>query len=88
MTGDVFLRWFPVVTAGVTLLFLPVFVLAFNAQIDRRVEIHNANLYAHPALNDLKKLESEIKDLSRAIARLELAFARFVTKQSEQERSE
>lgn len=74
--NEVWFRWFPVVLACAQLLFLPIFVLAFNAQIDTRIDRHNANLYAHPALNDLKKLDEKIEELSKQVGNLRIAIER------------
>jgi hypothetical protein len=64
------------VFACIQMIFLPLFVLAFNAQIDARIDRHNGNLYAHPALNDIKMLESKIELLSATIGDLKIAIER------------
>jgi hypothetical protein len=86
VNSDAFFRWFPPVVAILQLVVLPLLIIALYYVIDQRIAAHNNNLYAHPALNDLKKLEQEIKELSKAIARLELAFAKFTG--ADPERSE
>lgn len=79
MNGDLF-KWFPMVVAAMQLVILPLLVVALNAQIDTRVDRHNMNLYAHPALADLKQLEMRIDNLSGALNKLELAIERMNTR--------
>ena len=76
MSAESFLRWFPVAVTVLQLLILPLLVIALNSQIDRRIERHNDNLYAHPALKDLKELEGKIDKLGTAVAELRLAIER------------
>ena len=88
MNADIAFHWIPLVFTGAQLFFLPLFVIAFNAQIDRRVEIHNANLYAHPALNDLKILESKIEELSGAINDLKITVERLTPRRNDERRGD
>jgi hypothetical protein len=89
--SDGFFRWAPIIVAAVQLLFLPVVVVMLKDQIEKvmmgskvldsriafALKEHNDNIYSHPALADLKKLEdniegltSEVRDLGIKIERL------------------
>ena len=83
INGDMLLRWTPLVIAALQLVLLPLIIIAINAQIDGRIEHHNDNLYAHPALNDLKKLEDKIEDLSKAVSHLQVAIERITPRRRE-----
>lgn len=76
MSPDVFFRWFPMIVATTQLVLLPLLLIALNSQIDARITRHNDNLYAHPALSDLKKLDLRIEELARAVAGLQLSIER------------
>lgn len=80
--GSAFFRWFPIIVAVTQLVLLPLILIALDARIERGVDRHNANLYAHPALNDLKELEKKIEVLSVTIGKLELAIARMTPRRS------
>ena len=88
---DSFFKWAPIVVAGIQLLFLPVVVVMLKDQIEKvlmgptvldarlaaAIAKHNADIYSHPALADLKQLEdnisgltSEVRDLGIKIERL------------------
>lgn len=82
MNGDSIFRWFPVIVAVLQLVFLPLVLISLNAQIDNRIGRHNDNLYAHPSLNDLRKLEEKIEYLAEAVNRLELRIAGLVPRRS------
>ena len=85
MQNDALFRWFPVATAIIQIIFLPIIMVALNAQIDGRVQRHNDNLYAHPALNDLKQLESKIEMLSNNVLELKIAIARLANGHAKEE---
>lgn len=91
MNADTFFKWTPIVVATIQLLFLPVVVVVlkdqvekvimtsavFDERVSRAIAKHNDNIYSHPALADLKKLEdniegltSEVRDLGIKIERL------------------
>ncbi len=74
--ADLLLRWFPAAVAVLQVAILPLLIIALDSKIDTRIDRHNANLYAHPALNDLQKLEAKIEQLSAAVAGLQLAIER------------
>lgn len=74
--SEILLRWFPAGVAALQIIILPLIIVALDSKIDTRIDRHNANLYAHPALNDLQKLESKIEQLSSAVASLQLAIER------------
>jgi hypothetical protein len=82
MTGELALRWFPAAVALLQLIILPLLIIALNSQIDSRIRSHNLDLYAHPSLNDLKKLEEKIEDLSVAVKLLEVTIARLTPRRS------
>lgn len=74
--ADSFLKWFPPVVAIIQLVLLPLLIIALYYVIDARISVHNANLYAHPALNDLKELEKKIAELSVAVEQLKISIER------------
>jgi hypothetical protein len=80
--SEPFFRWFPIVVATLQLVVLPLLIIALYYVIDARIDRHNANLYAHPALNDLKKLERKIEELSLAVNNLQLAIERLTPRRS------
>lgn len=82
MNGDSLFKWFPVIVAILQLIFLPLVLISLNAQIDGRIGRHNDNLYAHPSLSHLDKLEEKIEDLASAVNRLELRLAGLTPRRS------
>lgn len=83
MTAEFVVKWFPLIVSVLQLAFLPLVVIALNAQIDARIERHNDNLYAHPSLNDLQKLESKIEALAKAVSLLQLAIERLTPRRKD-----
>ena len=77
MTTDVWLKWVPLVVAVLQIVFLPLIMIALYSIIDSRIDRHNSDLYAHPALSDLKKLEEKIEGLASAVKGLEIAIAKW-----------
>ncbi len=87
---DTFFRWFPIAVAVVQLVFLPVLVVVLKDQIEKvlqhssvldamisvQIKKHDENLYAHPALADLRKLEDNITNLSNEVRELGLKIER------------
>ena len=69
--------------AVLQIAILPLLIIALDSKIDTRIDRHNANLYAHPALNDLQKLENKIEQLSAAVKGLELAIERITPRRRE-----
>lgn len=74
--ADTLIKWFPAAVAVLQIAVLPLLIIALDSKIDTRIDKHNDNLYAHPSLNDLKKLEAKIEQLSAAVANLQLAIER------------
>lgn len=88
--NDSFFRWFPIIIACTQLVFLPIVAVVLKNQVEKvmehsavldgriaeKIKEHNANLYAHPALADLKKLENNIETLSTEVRSLGLKIER------------
>lgn len=81
--SETLLKWFPAVVAVLQIAVLPLLIIALDSKIDTRIDRHNANLYAHPALNDLQKLEAKIEQLSSAVAMLQLAIERITPRRKD-----
>lgn len=87
---DNFFRWTPIVVAAIQLLLLPIVIVVLKDQVekilvnssvlDARIAIaitkHNDNIYSHPALADLKKLEDNIENLTSEVQSLGIKIER------------
>lgn len=87
---DTFFKWTPIVVAAIQLLFLPIVVILLKDQIekvivssavlDSRIRValneHNNDVYSHPALADLKKLEDNIEGLAGEVRDLGIKIER------------
>lgn len=87
---DQFFRWTPIIVAAVQLLFLPIVVILLKDQIERvmvssavldsrirlALKTHNDDIYSHPALADLKKLEDNITALTDEVKELGIKIER------------
>lgn len=96
MTTDSFFKWAPVVVAAIQLLFLPIIVVllrdqvekiiqnssVFDARVTLAIKKHNDDIYSHPALADLKKLEDNIADLTEEVKSLGLKIERLTPRRS------
>ena len=90
MTLDNIYHWIPLVVAMVQVLFLPIVIVVLKDQVekvlmnstvlDSRISTalakHNDNIYSHPALADLKKLEDNITNLTAEVRELGLKIER------------
>ena len=96
MTTELFYKWLPLAVAVAQILFLPIAVVVLKDQVEKvlmnsavldnrindAVREHNDNIYSHPALADLKKLEDNIENLTREVAALGLKIERLTPRRS------
>lgn len=82
MSEETFVRWLPAFTALIQLAILPLLLIALDSRIEKAVKSHNDDPYAHPALNNFKKLEAQIDKLDSAIEKLSLAVERLTPRRS------
>lgn len=90
MSTETFRAWFPVLAGAVQIVFLPVVLIllrywiekvmqgspVLDAKIDSGIRRHNDNIYSHPALADLKKLEGNIDRLTTEVTSLGIKIER------------